>query len=112
MQQVICLLFLLVSIKGFAQKIIISGTAFDTTKGRNKVHIVVNDTIQKFNGGNILNWNTYRKLVEDTTISKYADNNGKFQITVNRADSLFFQSYRHIQKVYSVSDLLRMENIR
>jgi hypothetical protein len=89
----------------------IRGTAFDTTKGRNRVHIVVNDTLRKFRESKTPNWDNYKKLTEDTTINLFAKSDGKFQVTANKTDSIFFQSFRHIQKVYSVSDLLKMKKV-
>jgi len=111
MRKILFILLFLFSIKGYAQKVTIKGTAFDTTNGRNWVNIIVNDTLRKFREGNSPDWNNYMKLTEDTTINMYAKNQGKFQVTANKTDSIFFQSFRHIQKVYCVSDLLKMRQV-
>ena len=96
------------SVFGYSQKVTIKGTAFDTTNGRNWVHIVVNDTLRKFRESKSPNWDNYKKLTEDSTVNLFAKADGKFQVTAYKTDSIFFQSFRHIQKVYSVSDLLKM----
>ena len=48
MRQTLLILLLVLSITGYSQKVTIRGTAFDTTNGRNWVHVVVNDTLRKF----------------------------------------------------------------
>lgn len=114
MRQLFFILFLIISNKGFSQKVTISGTAFDTTNGRNWVNIVVNDTLRKFRESKTYNWNNYKKLIEDTTVNLFAKKNGKFEITVNKSDSISFSSFRHIPQVYSVLELLiiKRANIR
>lgn len=99
------------TLKAFSQKIIISGTAFDTTNGRNWVRIVVNDTLRKFRESKLPNWEVYKKLTEDTTVNISAKGDGKFQVSAYKTDSIFFTSFRHIQKVYSVSELLALKKI-
>jgi len=111
MRQILFILIFLISIKGYSQKVTIKGMAFDTTNGRNKVHIVVNDTIRKFLEGPTLNRSNYQKLTADTTVHLFTKNDGTFQITAEGTDSIFFQSFRHIQKVYRVSDLLQMKSV-
>lgn len=111
MRQFFYLVVFFFSIKGYSQKVTIRGTAFDTTNGRNRVHVIVNDTLRKFSKSKSLNWDSYRKLTEDTTVNLFAKRDGKFQITAYKTDSIFFQSFRHIQKVFSVSDLLKMERV-
>jgi len=102
---------LALSIRGYSQKVTIRGTAYDTTKGRNWVQVVVNDTLRKFRESKTPNWDKYKKLTEDTTIRVFAKRDGKFEITANKTDSIFFQSFRHIQKVYSVFDLSKMKTV-
>jgi hypothetical protein len=111
MRKIFLILLALTTLNTFCQKVTISGTAFDTTNGRNWVHIVLNDTLRKFRESKSPNWDNYKKLIEDTTVALFAKAEGKFQITANKTDSLFFQSFRHIQKVYSISDLLKMKSI-
>lgn len=111
MRQGLLILLLAFSISGYSQKVTIRGTAFDTTNGRNWVHIVVNDTLRKFRDGRLGNGDMYKKLVEDSTFNLFAKSDGEFQVTVNKTDSIFFQSFRHIQKVYSVTELLKMKKV-
>jgi len=111
MRQTLLILLLVLSITGYSQKVTIRGTAFDTTNGRNWVHVVVNDTLRKFRESKSPNWDNYKKLTEDTSVNLFAKKDGKFQVTAYKTDSIFFQSFRHIQKVYSVSDLLKMKKI-
>src|SRR5450755_101887 len=103
-------IFLLASFDAFSQKVVIKGTAFDTTNGRNWVHVVVNDTLRRFRDSKTPNWDNYKKLVDDTGVHLFAKTDGRFQITASKTDSIFFQSFRHVQKVYSVSDLLKMKD--
>lgn len=107
----ITIFFLFFSLTASAQKVTIRGTAFDTTNGRNWVHVVLNDTLRKFREADSPNWDNYKKLTEDTTVTFFAKGDGKFQITVNKTDSLFFQSFRHMPKAYLVADLLKMKSI-
>ena len=111
MHKILFILLFLFSSKGYSQKVTISGTAFDTTKGRNRVHIVVNDTLRKFRESISPDWEIYKKLTEDTSVNLFAKKDGKFQVTAYKTDSIYFQSSRHIQKVYSVSDLLKMKQV-
>lgn len=111
MTKYIILFFLLFSLKATAQKVTISGTAFDTTNGRWWVRIVLNDTIRKFIKNEKPNLDAYRKINEDSTLSVFARKDGKFKIAAQITDSLFFQSDRSIQQVYAVADLLKMDSI-
>ncbi|MEJ7627914.1 MAG: hypothetical protein WKF35_13695 [Ferruginibacter sp.] len=111
MRNSILIVLTLFTVEAFSQKVLISGTALDSTKGRNQVYIVVNDTLRKFREGKSPNWDDYRNLIKDTTLSLYTKPDGKFQLNVNKTDSIFFQSFKHITEVYCVSDLLKMKNI-
>jgi hypothetical protein len=111
MRNIILVLLTFFTVKTFSQKIIISGTALDTTNGRNRVNIIVNDTLRKFREGKSPNWDVYRNLIKDTSLSLFTKADGKFQLQVNKTDSVFFQSFRHIPQIYSVSDLLKKNNI-
>lgn len=105
------LISLFFTLTAFAQKVTIRGTAFDTTNGRNWVHVVVNDTLRKLAESKPPDWGKFKKLMEDTTVALFAKADGKFQITANKTDSLYFQSSRHKTKVYSVADLLKMKKV-
>lgn len=87
------------------------GTAFDTTKGRNRVTVILNDTVKKFFSDTLQKSVNYSKLWNDTNYIVRTDSNGQFKIKAKKSDSLFFQSYRHIRKSYLVADLLKMDKI-
>ena len=94
-----------------SQKIVsVSGTAFDTTKGRNNVQIVLNDTLRKFRESKAPNWDDYAKLINDKSYVVWAREDGKFAIRGMQTDSLYFTSFRHITKAYCIADLLKMRN--
>lgn len=111
MRNVILIIFILLTVESFSQKVTVSGIALDTTNGRNRVFVVVNDTLRKFRDSKSPKWDNYRNLIKDTNLSFLTKADGKFQLNVNKTDSVFFQSFRHISEVYSVSDLLKMNNI-
>lgn len=111
MRNIILILLTLFTVEAFSQKVTISGTALDTTNGRNRVYITVNDTLRKFRESKSPNWDVYSNLIKDTTLSLFTKADGTFQLKVNKTDSIFFQSFRHISQVYSVSDLLKMKKI-
>jgi len=112
MRKTLLLFFLFSSITASSQKVTIRGTASDTTKGRNWVSVVVNDTLRKFlRESSDPDRREYQQLTEDTSLCVFAKYDGSFRITANLSDSIFFQSFRHKQKVYSVADLLKMDRI-
>lgn len=111
MRNIILIVLTLLTVEAFSQNVTISGTALDTTNGRNRVYIIVNDTLRKFRESKSPNWDDYKNLIKDTTLSLFTKADGKFQLDVNKTDSIFFQSFRHIPQVYSVSDLLKMKHI-
>jgi len=112
MRKTLLLLFLFSSITASSQKVTIRGTASDTTKGKSWVSVVVNDTLRKFlRESNDPDRRKYRQLTEDTSLCVFAKYDGSFSIAANLSDSIFFQSFRHKQKVYSVADLLKMDRI-
>lgn len=111
MKGILILLLLLCVLQASSQKITIKGTAFDTTKGRSWVRVVVNDTLQKILDRKPVAYDVYQKLTQDSTIMVFAKNDGRFQLSVNKTDSLSFESDRHIKKRYSVSDLMQMDQI-
>lgn len=109
MRRNLLILFLFYSAISYAQKITIRGTAFDTTKGRHKVKIIVNDTIRKYSANKYYTEEVSRKLWSDYVVFTAA--NGEFEIKAEKSDSLFFKSYRYITKSYLVADLLKMKEI-
>lgn len=111
MRKIILVLLSLFTVQAFSQKVTIGGTALDTTNGRNRVYITVNDTLRKLREGKSPNWEIYRNLIKDTTLSLFTKADGKFQLNVYKTDSIFFQSFRHISQIYCASDLLKMKNI-
>ena len=110
MRNIILLLLTFFTVEAFSQKVTIIGTALDTTNGRNRVYISVNDTLRKFREGKSPNWDIYRNLIKDTSLSLFTKADGKFQLKVHKTDSIFFESFRHIPQKYLVSDLLKMKN--
>jgi hypothetical protein len=111
MKKIFLLILLLSTLNAFSQKILVEGTAFDTTNGRNWVTVILNDTINKLFADTSKKWDDYSKLWDDTNYVVHAVSNGQFKIKANKSDSLFFQSYRHIPKSYLVADLLKMDKI-
>lgn len=89
----------------------VSGTAFDTTKGRNGVQVVLNDTLRKFREGKTPNWDAYAQLIKDPNYVVWAGENGKFTMKGKLTDSIHFGSLRNIPKAYSIADLLKMKTI-
>ena len=103
-------LFLIMSLFCLSQKtILVSGIAFDTTKGRNHVQIILNDTLRKFRESKAPNWDEYAKLIKDPNFVIWAKEDGKFSIRGMQRDSLHFSSFRHIPKAYRIADLLKMK---
>lgn len=118
MTKISTFLFLLASFHCFSQTVLIAGTAFDTTKGRNQVQIVVNDTLSKELQKAEAHLNRYEKyetkftgLLADTNCVVVTKPDGTFRIRVKQTDSLRFHSHNHIEKVYAVVDLLRMNPV-
>jgi hypothetical protein len=106
------MIFLPVSISCLSQKmVLVIGTAFDTTEGRNPVHIVLNDTLRKYRESTIPNWGDYEKLIRNPSYVTWAGKNGKFSIQGKQTDSLYFSSFRHITKAYRIADLLKMKEL-
>jgi hypothetical protein len=112
------LLFSLFSIHCFSQRVLITGTAFDTTKGRNQVQIVVNDSLTKELRTAEAHLSRYEKyqikfmdLLKDTNCVVVTKPDGTFHIWVKKSDSLYFHSHNHKEKVYAVADLLKMDPV-
>ena len=104
-------LLILLTINCYSQNVIVKGIALDSTKGRNKVVITLNDTLNKLlkleNG-----FGSYEKLYENKKIRKETDKDGNFEFKAKKTDSLYFSSWRHITKSYSVNDLYKNKNIK
>lgn len=111
MKKAFLVLLLLSTLNAFSQKVLVEGTAFDTTKGRNWVTVILNDTLNKFLLDTYPKWTDYSKLWNDKNFVVHANSNGKFKIAAKKTDSLLFISYRHIPKSYLVADLLKMDKI-
>jgi len=105
-------ILLLLTINCFSQQTIVKGTAFDTTKGRNWVTVILNDTLNKFIAEKSNKRDDYSKLWDDTNYVVKAINNGQFSIKANKNDSLFFKSYKHITKSFLVADLLKLKDLK
>lgn len=115
MKKLLTSLALFCAFSPFAQQVTVSGTAFDTTKHRSMVQVVLNDTLRKhrINQGRPAKerWAEYQMLTKDTNYVVWAKEDGKFRIKAERGDSLHFHAYRHHSKAYAVADLLQMDSI-
>lgn len=114
------IIFVLLPLFSLSQYVKVRGTAFDTTRGRNWVRVVVNDTIQKErkkyahveDREAILKYTKkIDKLWKDKKCVSRAMSDGHFLIKARKTDSLHFSSSYHIKKVYKVADLLAMDSI-
>ena len=112
MRKLFLYISLLSTINCFSQQAIIKGIAFDTTRGRNSVTVILNDTINKLFADTSNKLDNYSKLLKDTNYIVKATNNGEFSIKAKKSDSLFFESYRHITKSFLVADLLKINDIK
>ena len=116
MKKLLTVISLFAYLSLFSQRITVSGTVFDTTKGRNLVQVVLNDTIRKHRTSqrqpSTGHWADYQKLIKDTSYVVLAKGDGKFRIKAAKGDSLHFYAYRHHSKAYAVADLLQMDSIR
>lgn len=111
----ILFLFLLNVIDVYSQNIIIKGIALDSTLGKKKVSISINDTVIKFLKKDLSNPKTFSlnsfDIVKDLQ-KKYTtktNKNGKFSIKAKLTDTLYFYSQRHFTQKHLVSDLLKNE---
>lgn len=107
-------LFLLNIISGYSQNITIKGIALDSTLGKKKVHVSINDTIIKFIKNQLSNSNISPPAktfdIIATLRKKYtteSNRKGKFKIKSKLTDTLYFSSSRHFTQKYLVSDLLK-----
>jgi hypothetical protein len=105
-------IFLTVSLVCLSQKIVlVSGSAFDTTKGRNPVQIVLNDTLRKWRESKASTANDLVNLIKNGFYVVHTSGDGKFYIRGRLTDSLYFSSFRHITKAYCIADLLKMKKL-
>ncbi|MFH6991718.1 hypothetical protein [Flavobacterium sp. FlaQc-48] len=112
MKKLLFLIVLLSNILCFSQRITVRGIALDTTHGRNWITVILNDTLARASKDKSFKWEHYAKLCKDSNLVVLAKSDGKFEIKAKKSDSLFFQSYKHISKVYCVKDLLKMGEIK
>ena len=112
MNKLLILSFLLLSFISYGQKITIKGIAIDTTNGRNKVTITLNDTIRKYIKSEDFNFDKYKSLYENKDYYTTVNNQNKFKIKANINDSLTFSSWKHISESYLVSDLKSEKEIK
>lgn len=109
----ILFLFLLNITIGYSQNITIKGIALDSTLGKKKVSISINDTIIKFVKKELSNpkmdsSNSFD--IVEVLRKKYTtktNRNGKFTIKAKLTDTLYFYSQRHFTQKHLVSDLLK-----
>lgn len=106
-----------INISIFAQNVVIKGIAIDTTKGRNPVTVILNDTIHKIlnsdkNIVNLINYKKFSKFFNDSKIKKVTDKNGKFKFKAKITDSLYFSSFLHITKKFAVKDLIKIKDLK
>lgn len=111
MKKLLLIHILLLSTLTFGQKIVVKGTAIDSTNGRNKVYITLNDTIEKYLESKDFDMNKYESLYNNENYNTTANNQNRFKIKAKLDDSLTFTSWRHNSKSYLVSDLLMQTKI-
>jgi hypothetical protein len=103
------ILLLLIAICSYSQKINVRGTALDTTNGRLRVSVALNDTITKLFANKMRGDNDYSLLVKNKKYVVFTDSAGKFEIEASKKDTLVLSSFRHITRKISVHDFLKKE---
>ena len=95
-------LFLLVFSTIFykSQKVTVRGIAKDTTKNRNFVMVVINDTLMKHKGDG------YDKLL-NSNYRVFTDKQGNYKIKAKPSDTLYFYSYKYFTQKYKVADIIK-----
>lgn len=95
-------LFLLVFSMMFykSQKVTVRGIAKDTTKNRNFVMVVINDTLMKHKGDG------YSELLKNK-YRVFADKQGYYQIKAKPTDTLYFYSDKYFTQKYKVADIIK-----
>jgi hypothetical protein len=114
----ITLLFFSIFQYSYAQSILIKGTASYQTKSFMSVHVVLNDTINKFIAKNFDPENfklaihdQYMRLIKDSTLNVRTDSSGLFAIRAHLTDTLYFSAYRSITQKFLVADLIKLPKI-
>ncbi len=95
-----------------AQSTVIEGYTTDSTKGFAVIEIVLNDTLSKIMNNPKEGRPKYLKMYQNPKYVVRTDSTGKFRIKAALSDSLYFKSYQHRTKVYSVKDLSLQKDIR
>jgi hypothetical protein len=85
----------------------IRGTAYDSSIGKQKVSIVLNDTISKLFGDH----DKMEKALKNKKLYLQTDAKGRFRITAQVTDSIHFKSYDHLPQAYLISDLAKMKAV-
>jgi len=112
MKKIFIIYLLLITSTVFSQKTIIRGIALDSTKGRNRVMITLNDTVNKLVSDTTHKLKDLNKIWDNKKYVVHTDENGNFKIKAKITDTLAFQSYRHIKKKIAVIDILKLKPIK
>jgi len=96
----------------FGQKVVVKGFAIDSTKGKNAVYIVINDTVNKLlnkmDRDNDYYWsNIYFKMYKRKKLYSKTKNKGYFNIRAKLTDTITFSSNEHNDSIISVRDLIK-----
>jgi hypothetical protein len=104
-------LILFLTINCYSQNVIVKGIALDSSKESNNVVIIINDTLNKLlkleNG-----FVSYEEQYENKKLRKETNKDGSFEFKAKKTDSLYFSSWRHITKSFSVNDLYKTKNLK
>lgn len=111
MKKIILIVLLFFSAISFGQKVTVKGIAIDTTKNRNRVQVVLNDTLSKFFSADLPNYRASTEIIYNKDLVVRADEKGFFKIKAYPTDSLIFTSWQHIRESYLVSDLIKRDSI-
>jgi hypothetical protein len=111
MNRLLFLSFFLVSLISYGQKVTVKGIAIDSTKGRTKVQVTLNDTIKKYRKSKDFDFDKYDSLYDNENYNTQVDKQNEFIIEAKLTDSLTFSSWRHISKSFLVSDLISKNKI-
>jgi hypothetical protein len=112
----IFLFFILIGFTVNAQELTVNGVAIDSTKGKHKIKVAVNDTIRKFKKEeyDCFHPETWNRINDQyTTMTEFET--GQFSIKADISDSLTFYSSssfnRYISQTHAVKDLIKMDKI-
>lgn len=95
-----------------SQKVTVKSIARDTTKNRNFVMIVVNDTLKKYRDMRTAtkSWSEdgdiYQNLCKNKKYVTQADKKGNYEIEAKPTDTLYFYSYKYFTQKYKVADII------